>query len=131
MTSIADSLIAQPLTDPLESMANSITPDTPDTPADTPADTATTACDKDPAPVPETLDDLVKFLHRELGDNGLDGEGVDVERIRQIMENYQSNSDDWGKYAHFDKGRYTRNLVDDGNGKFNLMILAWPETIGR
>ncbi|KAK3815238.1 MAG: cysteine dioxygenase type I, partial [Benniella sp.] len=77
-----------------------------------------------------TLDDLVKFLHRELGDNGLDSEGVDVERIRQMMENYQSNSDDWGKYAHFDKGRYTRNLVDDGNGKFNLMILAWPETIG-
>lgn len=28
-------------------------------------------------------------------------------------------------------GRYTRNLVDEGNGKFNLMILCWGEGHGR
>lgn len=27
-------------------------------------------------------------------------------------------------------GRYTRNLVDAGNGKFNLMILCWGEGQG-
>ncbi|EGV95512.1 Autophagy-related protein 12 [Cricetulus griseus] len=27
--------------------------------------------------------------------------------------------------------RYTRNLVDQGNGKFNLMILCWGEGHGR
>lgn len=27
-------------------------------------------------------------------------------------------------------GRYTRNLVDAGNGKFNLMILCWGEGHG-
>lgn len=27
--------------------------------------------------------------------------------------------------------RYTRNLVDEGNGKFNLMILCWGEGHGR
>ena len=26
--------------------------------------------------------------------------------------------------------RYTRNLVDEGNGKFNLMILCWGENHG-
>ncbi|CAN7980751.1 unnamed protein product, partial [Ixodes pacificus] len=26
--------------------------------------------------------------------------------------------------------RYTRNLVDEGNGKFNLMILCWSENQG-
>ncbi|KAF9117030.1 Cysteine dioxygenase [Mortierella sp. AM989] len=81
-------------------------------------------------PVPKDLDDLVRLLHLELGADGLDGEGVDVERVQKLMANYKSNEDDWAKYALFDKGRYTRNLVDDGNGKFNLMILAWPETIG-
>ncbi|ORZ26314.1 RmlC-like cupin domain-containing protein [Lobosporangium transversale] len=81
-------------------------------------------------PVPKDLDDLVRLLHLELGDNGLDSDGVDVERIQKLMANYKSNEQDWSKYALFDKGRYTRNLVDDGNGKFNLMILAWPETIG-
>ncbi|KAH6931670.1 hypothetical protein HPB50_026707 [Hyalomma asiaticum] len=28
------------------------------------------------------------------------------------------------------RGRYTRNLVDEGNGKFNLMILCWSEGQG-
>ncbi|KAF9354954.1 Cysteine dioxygenase [Mortierella sp. AD094] len=83
-----------------------------------------------PVPVPKDLDDLVRLLHLELGADGLDSDGVDVERVQRLMANYKSNESDWEKYALFDKGRYTRNLVDDGNGKFNLMILAWPETIG-
>ncbi|KAI7902607.1 RmlC-like cupin domain-containing protein [Cokeromyces recurvatus] len=44
------------------------------------------------------------------------------------MERYSSNAADWNKYTLFDHSRaYTRNLVDDGNGKFNLMILAWSK----
>ncbi|KAI8605379.1 cysteine dioxygenase [Dissophora ornata] len=83
-----------------------------------------------PVPVPASLDELVKLLHAELGSKGLDCEGVDVDRVKALMSNYVSNEDDWKKYALFDKNRYTRNLVDDGNGKFNLMILAWPENVG-
>ncbi|KAF9144599.1 Cysteine dioxygenase [Linnemannia schmuckeri] len=90
----------------------------------------TTAPDPVPVLVPTSLDELVKLLHAELGSNGLDSEGVDVDRVKALMTNYASNEEDWKKYAHFDKGRYTRNLVDDGNGKFNLMILAWPENVG-
>lgn len=86
---------------------------------------------EDPVPVPKDLDDLVRLLHIELGVNGLDSKEVDVARVQKLMASYTSNQADWQKYAMFDKGRYTRNLVDDGNGKFNLMILAWPETIGR
>jgi cysteine dioxygenase len=34
------------------------------------------------------------------------------------MEEYNSKATDWSKYAIFDQSRaYTRNLVDDGNGK--------------
>lgn len=90
-----------------------------------------TATATNPVPVPTSLDELVKLLHAELGSNGLDSEGVDVNQVQALMTNYVSNEEDWKKYAHFDKGRYTRNLVDDGNGKFNLMILAWPENVGR
>ncbi|KAF9080813.1 Cysteine dioxygenase [Mortierella sp. GBA35] len=89
-----------------------------------------TAAAVDPVPVPSDLDELVRLLHIELGVNGLDSKEVDVARVQKLMSNYTSNKADWAKYAMFDKGRYTRNLVDDGNGKFNLMILAWPETIG-
>ncbi|KAF9355997.1 Cysteine dioxygenase, partial [Mortierella sp. AD094] len=83
-----------------------------------------------PVPVPASLDELVRLLHIELGTKGLGCEGVNVDRVKALMSNYVSNEEDWEKYAHFDKNRYTRNLVDDGNGMFNLMILAWPETVG-
>ncbi|KAJ3294960.1 Cysteine dioxygenase [Blyttiomyces sp. JEL0837] len=76
------------------------------------------------------LQQLIQGLHKELGDKGIDEmDKVDVDKIQNLMESYMSNEEDWSKFAHFDKGRYTRNLVDAGNGKFNLMVLCWPETL--
>ena len=43
----------------------------------------------------------------------------------------QSNEADWKKYVNFDPYKYTRNLVDDGNGKFNLIVLCWSEGQAR
>ncbi|KAI7892107.1 RmlC-like cupin domain-containing protein [Mucor mucedo] len=74
------------------------------------------------------LNDLIKSIHGVLGDDGLDAEHIDAQKIIELMERYSSNSVDWNKYTLFDHSRaYTRNLVDDGNGKFNLMILAWSK----
>jgi cysteine dioxygenase len=78
-------------------------------------------------PSPKTLEELVQILHVELGEKGIDEmDSLNVQRIQTIMENYTSNNQDWTKYAFFDSGRYTRNLVD-GNSKFNLMVLCWAE----
>lgn len=64
------------------------------------------------------LNDLVKSIHSVLGDDGLDAEHIDAQKIIQLMERYSSNSADWNQYSLFDHSRaYTRNLVDDGNGK--------------
>ncbi|KAL1925008.1 uncharacterized protein VTP21DRAFT_4662 [Calcarisporiella thermophila] len=79
----------------------------------------------DDVPIPKSLDELVGLLHAELVDGGLDSDSVDVNRVQRLMENYCSNETDWHKYAHFDPYRYTRNLVDDGNGHFNLLVLCW------
>jgi cysteine dioxygenase len=66
------------------------------------------------------LSDLVKSIHHVLGDEGLDSEKIDAEQIIQLMTRYSSNSADWNKYTLFDHSRaYTRNLIDDGNGKVN------------
>ncbi|KAI8374998.1 RmlC-like cupin domain-containing protein [Choanephora cucurbitarum] len=75
-----------------------------------------------------TLTDLVQSIHRVLGDEGLDSDKIDAKQIIALMEQYSSNAVDWNKYTLFDHSRaYTRNLIDDGNGKFNLMILAWSK----
>jgi len=76
-------------------------------------------------PVPKDMDELVRLIRAELGIYGLDSDQVNVSRVMTLMSNYTSNASDWEKYAHFDPTRYTRNLVDDGNGEFNLLVLAW------
>ncbi|XP_051894307.1 cysteine dioxygenase type 1-like isoform X2 [Pristis pectinata] len=75
--------------------------------------------------VPQTLEDLIKQLHEIFS-----SDKINVEEVQTLMESYTSNPADWRKFAKFDKYRYTRNLVDKGNGKFNLMILCWGEGHG-
>lgn len=71
------------------------------------------------------LTDLIGELHRVFAEDQ-----INVEYIRYLMESYQSDPAEWLKYAKFNKFRYTRNLVDAGNGKFNLMVLCWGEGNG-
>ncbi|KAK6492763.1 cysteine dioxygenase type 1-like isoform X2 [Huso huso] len=74
---------------------------------------------------PETLNDLIKVLHQIFS-----SDTVNVEEVQNLMESYESKPQEWKAYAKFDKFRYTRNLVDEGNGKFNLIILCWGEGHG-
>jgi cysteine dioxygenase len=66
---------------------------------------------------------LVEDLSRILGpSSGLTSEDVDVKLLEELMLRYTSQKSEWQKYAFADLSRgYTRNLVDDGNGKSNLV----------
>jgi cysteine dioxygenase len=68
---------------------------------------------------------LVSDLSRNLGPSaGLDSSDVDVTELQKLMESYASKESDWCRYALSDYSRgYTRNLVDEGNGKSNLVRL--------
>jgi len=70
---------------------------------------------------------LVQKLSDALGpSSGLDSDDVDPMDIQKLMEDYTSNEDEWHHYALPDLSRaYTRNLVDEGNGKSNLLIVVW------
>lgn len=70
---------------------------------------------------------LVQDLSLILGpSSGIDSEDVDPRELQSLMERYTSNPSEWQKYALGDYSRnYTRNLVDKGNGKSNLLILVW------
>ncbi|KAI6086244.1 RmlC-like cupin domain-containing protein [Hypoxylon rubiginosum] len=74
-----------------------------------------------------SFDQLVKDIKDVLGPSkGLKSEDVDVEDLSHIMERYISNQDDWTRYAMANPDMaYTRNLVDEGNGKANLLVLVW------
>lgn len=74
---------------------------------------------------PATLNDLIAELYRVF-----DSERVNIEYVNHLLLSYQSNPAEWKKFAKFDRYRYTRNLVDAGNGKFNLMIICWGEEHG-
>ncbi|KAL1971119.1 hypothetical protein VTN77DRAFT_70 [Rasamsonia byssochlamydoides] len=75
----------------------------------------------------DAFDKLVEELSEALGPSaGLDSDDVDPFDIQRLMEKYTSDETEWGRYAFGDPSKtYTRNLVDEGNGKSNLLILVW------
>ena len=75
---------------------------------------------------PEPLDgfhQLIRDINIVLGpSSGIDSADVDVEELKTLMEQYSSIEGEWEKYGFPDHSRaYTRNLVDNCNGKSNLV----------
>lgn len=64
----------------------------------------------------QLIEKLLELFHEE---------SVNIEEVEAVLSSYRTNPRDWKKYAKFDKYKYTRNLVHEGNGKFNLMLLCW------
>ncbi|XP_076167729.1 cysteine dioxygenase type 1 [Ptiloglossa arizonensis] len=72
-----------------------------------------------------TLRELINGLYE-----AFETDHVNIDHVQDLMASYRSNPSEWKKYAKFDRYRYTRNLVDEGNGRFNLMVLCWGEGHG-
>ena len=66
---------------------------------------------------------LVQALSDKLGPcSGIDSSDVDENELQQLMEGYVSDESEWAKYFFPQANMsYTRNLVDKGNGKSNLV----------
>eukprot|EP01116_Phalansterium_solitarium_P023528 TRINITY_DN8284_c0_g1_i2.p1 TRINITY_DN8284_c0_g1~~TRINITY_DN8284_c0_g1_i2.p1 ORF type:complete len:673 (-),score=239.38 TRINITY_DN8284_c0_g1_i2:165-2183(-) len=50
-----------------------------------------------------------------------------LHRISDVMHSFQFNPSEWQQYAHFDKFRYTRNLLGY-NDNFSLIMICWNTT---
>ena len=74
---------------------------------------------------PNSLKELIELLHQAFATTE-----VNIDYVYSIMSNYKGTRDEWLQFIKFQPDRYTRNLVDAGNGKFNLMILCWAESQG-
>lgn len=73
------------------------------------------------------LENLIKAISDVLGTtSALDSEDVDHNKLIKLMEWYVSDEDDWAAYNLSDPNRnYTRNLVDETNGKSNILVVCW------
>lgn len=69
------------------------------------------------------LQTLVDTLNEKLGpSSGIDSDDVDANELQQLMKDYTSDESEWAKYFFPSSNiPYTRNLVDKGNGKSNLV----------
>jgi hypothetical protein len=67
---------------------------------------------------------LIGRLSEILGSSGIDAEHVSAKQLCDIMTEYDSDAEDWmpliSKWPDADQP-YVRNLVDGGNGKYNLV----------
>ena len=80
-------------------------------------------------PASNGFDRLVQDLRAALGpSSGIDSADVDPAHLQRLMEQYSSDEQDWAQYALADGSRsYTRNLIDEGNGKCNLVSASQRE----
>lgn len=78
----------------------------------------------------DRFQNLVLNLKETLGpSSGLRCDDVNVNRLMGLMKDYDGSDNKWSKYAFGDAARgYTRNLVDEGNGKSNLVRLHGHST---
>lgn len=81
----------------------------------------------------DRFEELVDALKDALGpSSGLDSSDVDVNTLAAHMRVYDTKEKGWVPYAMADPDLpYTRNLVDEGNGKSNLVSTHPLITIAR
>jgi len=73
-----------------------------------------------PLTFPELVDGLLEFFSK-------DKDSICVEDVSQFMARYEFHESDVAKYSKWDRYRYTRNLIHEGNSNFNLILMCWPE----
>jgi cysteine dioxygenase len=76
---------------------------------------------------------LVLQISKLLGPGGIGSEDVDPNNLLDLMRQYKSNENDWTHFiSTWEKPGepYVRNLVDSGNGKYNLLLLVWHKGSG-
>ena len=69
------------------------------------------------------FDNLVTALRQKLGpSSGITDDDVNPQKLQSLMADYISKESEWERYAFKCPVKaYTRNLVDKGNGKSNLV----------
>ncbi|KAL8932020.1 MAG: hypothetical protein Q9211_006578 [Gyalolechia sp. 1 TL-2023] len=70
---------------------------------------------------------LIQDIQAELGPNdGIVSSNSVRLRLESLLEDYRSEEEAWQEFAFKDTSQtFTRNLVDKGNGNYNLLVVVW------
>ena len=81
----------------------------------------------DPVPAQQTpFDILLNNITNHLVSTPLSSLSPQIPCLHSLMREYESNPSHWAKYAHGNpEKQYTRNLVCEVPGVFNLLLLVW------
>ncbi|XP_024271541.1 cysteine dioxygenase type 1 isoform X2 [Oncorhynchus tshawytscha] len=77
---------------------------------------------------PKSLDDLIKLLHKLF-----ESDKINVEEVQQIMEAYDSNPQEWKKFAMFDPTSSIHDHTDSHcfmkmlQGELKETLFEWPK----
>ncbi|CAL8576383.1 hypothetical protein XPA_002269 [Xanthoria parietina] len=83
---------------------------------------------KSPIPNPRSrFRQLINDIRSRLGsDNSIVSSDSLRRSLQHLLEAYKSEEIGWEEYAFRDASQtFTRNLVDRGNGSYNLLVLVW------
>merc|ERR1719427_1979253 len=50
---------------------------------------------------------------------------ININHVKAYLNPYDVKKEDWQNFVTFDDKKYTRNLIWEGNGKFNIMLVGW------
>ncbi|KAG9231329.1 putative cysteine dioxygenase [Amylocarpus encephaloides] len=76
--------------------------------------------------IPSSFTQLQDALSRHLATHPASVLSPTLPTLFSLLRNYTSNSADWSTFAHADAAKqYTRNLVCEVPGLFNLLLLVW------
>jgi hypothetical protein len=69
---------------------------------------------------------FIDELHKRLASCKIDRLSADeLKELKKFVLEYGFEKADWKEFVFFDDRTYTRNLLDGGNGIFDLLLLGW------
>lgn len=75
---------------------------------------------------------LIEKIYQILEESGISGlTDGELSRLKSLVFSAEIPEEEWRPFAVFRKDGYSRNLVDQGNGNFDLLLVAWNPAQSR
>lgn len=72
------------------------------------------------------LQALIEGIYEILDSSGISGlTDTELSRLKKLVFGAEIPEEEWRPFTVFRHDGYSRNLVDQGNGNFDLLLVAW------